>query len=88
MMIQQKKLPEHCIGCQYRKPLVTGGKSNKMCHYSLDTGALRGCTIEKCTHWKEVKRGKIIKNIVYGAALMDANSKMLNDLYVYGKRGR
>lgn len=49
---------DKCKGCIHRRALA--GKSAAVCQYAIDTGKLRGCEPEDCTHWsnnqKELKR--------------------------------
>lgn len=38
-----------CKGCKYWRRLYETGGNNYACHYYLDTGKLRGGTVEDCT---------------------------------------
>lgn len=38
----------NCEGCYYRRPLA-GKEGITACHFSLDTGRLRGCPANHCT---------------------------------------
>ena len=41
--------PISCKGCRYRKILV---KNRAACHYSIDTGELRGSSVANCSRYK------------------------------------
>lgn len=41
-----------CAGCHYNRHFEGGGsKSITACHYLLDTGKMRGCTVEACNRY-------------------------------------
>lgn len=42
----------HCAGCTYNRPYCGKGSTFlPACHYLLDTGKMRGCSVEKCTRY-------------------------------------
>lgn len=47
-----------CKGCKYWRRLYETGGNNYACHYFLDTGKLRGGTVEDCTVRETGKRKK------------------------------
>ena len=48
----KQKINTRCIGCGHRRPVSDCYKESYcICHYILDTGKPRGCTVEKCTHY-------------------------------------
>lgn len=47
---------KRCKGCGHRRPLTRNNKSSmRVCHYLLDTGKVRGCPPEECTHYTTEK---------------------------------
>ena len=38
----------HCDGCSYWRRL-NGGSSIRVCHFLLDTGKVRGMSVQDCT---------------------------------------
>lgn len=44
-----------CRGCIHRRELHKGDGA-KVCCYALDTGRLRGCEPEECTHYNSKRR--------------------------------
>ena len=43
---------KRCKGCGHRRPINGDkGKGPTICHYLLDTGKVRGCPPEECTHY-------------------------------------
>lgn len=50
---------EHCRKCKYWRPMhgiTEGGRVVRACHYSIDTGRLRGCTVEECREYESGKK--------------------------------
>ena len=47
-----------CRGCRYWRPLSSGKNGYYACHYLIDTGKLRGGTVEDCTVRETGKRKK------------------------------
>ena len=48
-----------CKGCAHWRPLYPSGeKPQYACHYCIDTGKLRGGTVEDCTVREAGKRKK------------------------------
>lgn len=40
-----------CEGCGHRRPLSCVDNGYLICHYILDTGQPRECTVEECIHY-------------------------------------
>ena len=51
--------------CQFRRALNSGHKENMMCYYFLDTGKLRNCHPDECTHYKDPERAFKKKEISF-----------------------
>lgn len=54
--------PKRCLTCKYRRRLYDSRTSGLVCYYCLDTGKLRGCSVQECAknkiHYvKKNKRG-------------------------------
>ena len=47
-----------CKGCKYWRRLYESGSNHYSCHYCIDTGKLRGGTVEDCTVREAGKRKK------------------------------
>lgn len=78
-------MADNCVGCKYWRHLESNNHcSPHGCHYSLDTGELRGCPAENCKHYERDKmRGKNItaEDVAAMQAARDSGMKA-NDIAV------
>lgn len=49
-------MTEQCKSCRYHKYIANTGCW--ACHYCIETGNLRDCDPEDCTHWQPKTKGK------------------------------
>lgn len=49
-------MAKRCRGCIHWRRLCSSNSSDCACHYSIDTGKLRGCEPEDCTYYDSDRR--------------------------------